>query len=78
MKRENLNCIGNCRLCSVLGECPADHVHCEDCGIEIEPGEGISIEVEAIISGHPGTKMITVCPVCFADHYQGDETIEFE
>ncbi|MGJ0756262.1 hypothetical protein [Bacteroides fragilis] len=75
---ENLNCIGNCRLCSVLGECPPDHLHCEDCRAEIEPGEGITIEVEAIISGHPGTKMITVCPVCFADHYQGDETIEFE
>ena len=45
MKRENLNCIGNCRLCSVLGECPADHVHCEDCGTEIETGEGIEVEV---------------------------------
>lgn len=78
MKSDSLNCIGNCRLCPDLCKCPPDHLHCEDCEVEIEPGEGISIEVGAIISGHPGTKMITVCPVCFADHYQGDETIEFE
>lgn len=77
MKRENLNCIGNCRLCSVLGECPADHVHCEDCGTEIETGEGIEVEVEAVQNGRHGTKMITACPGCFAEYYQGDETIEF-
>lgn len=78
MKSESLNCIGNCRLCPDLCKCPPNDLHCEDCGVKIEPGKDISIEVEAIISGHPGTKMITVCPVCFADHYQGDETIEFE
>ena len=71
-------CNGHCKSCLYLGACPSDIVHCEDCGVEIEPGEGISIEVEAIIAEHPGTKMITVCPVCFADHYRGDESIEFE
>lgn len=78
MKSESLNCIGNCRLCPDLCKCPPNDLHCEDCGAKIEPGKDISIEVEAIIAERPGTKMITVCPVCFADHYQGDETIEFE
>ena len=42
----NHQCIGNCRMCTVLGACPADTLTCEDCGEEIEPGEEIEIEVE--------------------------------
>lgn len=42
----NPQCIGNCRICTVLGACPADTLVCEDCGEEIEPGEEIELEVE--------------------------------
>ena len=28
----NHQCIGNCRMCTVLGACPADTLTCEDCG----------------------------------------------
>ena len=34
----NPQCIGNCRICTVLGACPTDTLVCEDCGEEIEPG----------------------------------------
>ena len=56
----NHQCIGNCRMCTVLGACPADTLTCEDCGEEIEPGEEIEIEVE-----------ITVCARCYESLYQG-------
>lgn len=75
---ERPKCSGNCRLCTDLGICPADHATCEDCGAELEPGEGIEIEVESVERGRHGTKMITVCAECFVAYYQGDETIEYE
>ena len=78
MNGKNLKCVGNCRLCDSLGQCPSDHVYCEDCGSEIEPGEGISVEVEVVDRGRHGTKMTTVCPECFRAYYQGDESIEWE
>ena len=56
----NHQCIGNCRMCTVLGACPADTLTCEDCGEEIEPGEEIEIEVETYERGRRGTKIITV------------------
>ena len=55
----NHQCIGNCRMCTVLGACPADTLTCEDCGEEIEPGEEIEIEVETYERGRRGTKIIT-------------------
>ena len=57
----NPQCIGNCRICTVLGACPADTLVCEDCGEEIEPGEEIELEVETYERGRHGTKIITVC-----------------
>ena len=42
----NPQCIGNCRICTVLGACPTDTLVCEDCGEEIDPGEEIELEVE--------------------------------
>lgn len=44
----NPQCIGNCRICTVLGACPTDTLVCEDCGEEIDPGEEIELEVETI------------------------------
>lgn len=78
MKDEKLECIGNCRLCNSLGACPSDKACCEDCGTELEHGEGIEVEVETVERGRHGSKMITVCAECFGSMYQGDETIEFE
>lgn len=78
MNGKNFECIGNCRLCPSLSQCPADPVRCDDCGAGIKPGEGVSIEVETVDHGRHGTKMITVCPECFRDYYQGDESIEWE
>lgn len=69
-------CIGNCRLCDSIGQCPEDHVYCEDCNTELEPGEGIEIEVEAIERGKYYTRMITVCPTCNEKYYR-DEHIEY-
>ncbi|EOA55608.1 hypothetical protein HMPREF1214_03731 [Bacteroides sp. HPS0048] len=66
------DCIGNCRKCTVLGACPSDLMHCEDCGEEIGPGEGIEIEVEAVDHGRHGTKMITVCVGCYEALYQNE------
>lgn len=66
----NPQCVGNCRICTVLGACPTDTVRCDDCGEEIEPGEGIEIEVEAVERGRCGTKMITVCSCCHESLYQ--------
>ena len=57
----NPQCIGNCRICTVLGACPADTLVCEDCGEEIEPDE----------RGRHGTKIITVCARCYESLYQG-------
>ena len=51
----NPQCIGNCRICTVLGACPADTLVCEDCGEEIEPGEEIELEVETYERGRHGT-----------------------
>ena len=52
----NPQCIGNCRICTVLGACPADTLVCEDCGEEIEPGEEIELEVETYERGRRGLK----------------------
>lgn len=78
MKDGKPECVGNCRLCDDLGACPADIVHCEDCGVRLEEGEGIEVEVETVERGRHGSKMITVCPECFGSMYQGDETIEWD
>ena len=67
----NPQCIGNCRICTVLGACPADTRVCEDCGEEIEPGEEIELEVETYERGRYGTKIITVCAHCYESLYQG-------
>ena len=61
----NHQCIGNCRMCTVLGACPADTLTCEDCGEEIE------LEVETYERGRRGTKIITVCARCYESLYQG-------
>lgn len=71
-------CIGNCRLCDSLGICPGDKVCCEDCGTELEQGEGIEVEVETVERGRHGSKMITVCPECFGSMYQGEEITEWD
>lgn len=76
MKGKRPDCVGNCRLCDSIGSCPADIVCCEDCGVELEQGEGIEIEVEQVERGRHGSKMITVCAECFASYYQGEETGE--
>lgn len=79
MKGKRPDCVGNCRLCDSIGSCPADIVCCEDCGVELEQGEGIEIEVEQVERverGRRGSKMITVCAECFASYYQGEETGE--
>lgn len=68
----NPQCIGNCRTCTVLGACPTDTTHCEDCGEEIESGDGIELEVETYERGRHGTKMITVCTRCHESLYQGE------
>ncbi len=73
----NPQCIGNCRICTVLGACPADTLVCEDCGEEIEPGEEIELEVETYERGRYGTKIITVCARCYESLYQV-ETITFK
>ena len=67
----NHQCIGNCRMCTVLGACPADTLTCEDCGEEIEQGEEIEIEVDTYERGRRGTKIITVCARCYESLYQG-------
>ena len=67
----NPQCIGNCRICTVLGAGPADTLVCEDCGEEIEPGEEIELEVETYERGRHGTKIITVCARCYESLYQG-------
>ena len=54
----NPQCIGNCRICTVLGACPADTLVCEDCG-------------ETYERGRHGTKIITVCARCYESLYQG-------
>ena len=56
----NPQCIGNCRICTVLGACPADTLVCEDCGEEIEPGEEIELEVETYERGRRDTKNLIV------------------
>ena len=61
----------NCRICTVLGACPADTLVCEDCGEEIKPGEEIELEVETYERGRHGTKIITVCARCYESLYQG-------
>ena len=66
----NPQCIGNCRMCTVLGACPSDVLVCEDCGKEIESGEDIELEVETYERGIRGTKMITVCTRCCESLYQ--------
>lgn len=68
----NPQCIGNCRICTVLGACPTDALVCEDCGEAIEPGEEIEIEVETYEHGRRGTKIVTVCPKCYEAYYQGE------
>lgn len=78
MKNEGLKCVGNCRICESLGQCPEDHVFCEDCGKELEPDEVNEIEVEEVEKGRYYTRMTAVCPDCFRAYYQGDESIEFE
>ena len=57
----NHQCIGNCRMCTVLGACPADTL----------TGEEIEIEVETYERGRRGTKIITVCARCYESLYQG-------
>ena len=71
----NPQCIGNCRICNVLGACPSDSLRCEDCGEEIEPGEEIEVEVEAVEKGRHSTKMVTVCARCFETLYQEVDNI---
>ena len=65
----NPQCIGNCRICTVLGACPSDTLVCEDCGEEIEPGEEIELEVETYERGRHGTKIITVCALGLTDKF---------
>ncbi len=69
-------CSGNCRLCKDIGICPADHTACEDCGAELEPGEGIEVEVETADHGRRGSKMITVCEKCFETYYRYQSNVE--
>ena len=73
----NHQCIGNCRMCTVLGACPADTLTCEDCGEEIEPGEEIEIEVETYERGRRGTKIITVA-LAVMSRFIKVETITFK
>lgn len=72
MKEKNMGCIGNCRLCTSLGECPADKIYCEDCKDELEQCECIEIEVEAVERGQRATKIITVCSKCYEAYYQAE------
>ena len=69
----NPECIGNCRICSVLGACPTDTLHCADCGEQIESGEEIEIEVETYERGRCGTKIVTVCSCCYESLYQNEK-----
>lgn len=68
----NPQCIGNCRICTVLGACPSDTLVCEDCGEAIEAGDEIELEVETYERGGRGTKLITVCPRCHETLYQSE------
>jgi hypothetical protein len=76
MKDKEIECIGNCRCCSFLGVCPSDVVRCEDCGQELEEGEGIEIEVEVVHLKKHSSKMITVCESCYSTLYQSEESNE--